>query len=340
VDFRRVLTPFRLAVAGILVFAFAAVLILTTTDVGGGEYLLVPDKAHPLAGLVNVPGAKPPDKLGGIYYLDVVERKASLFDRLFPPNGAIVIRQSELTPPGVSEEQRLQADKLDMQLSQQVATAVALGALGYKVRIRQTGVRVALVYGNTHAAGKLRPGDVIVSADGRPAHTALQLHNLLGRHKVGETVSLVFVRDGTRHHVGIVTSRDPLDPSHAIVGFQPEPALDFRVPFRIKFDLAGVGGPSAGLAFALQILEERGRDIDRGYKVAATGTIAPDGSIGEIGAAEQKTIGARQAHVDVFLVPAGDNYRAARKHAGAMRIIPVKTFQQALHALATLPPKH
>jgi Lon-like protease len=338
-NFRRVLTPFRLAVAGILVFAFAAVLIVTTTNAGGGEYLLVPDTAHPLAGLVKMPGAGPSDRRGGIYYVDVFEKKASLFDRFFPPEGSTVIRQSELTPPGVSQEQQIKADQLDMQLSQQVATAVALRALGYNVRIREAGVRVALVYANTHAVGKLQPGDVIISADGHPAHSASQLHNLLGRHRIGDTVSLGFLRNGARHRVNIVTSQDPLDPNHAIVGFQPEPALDLRVPFRIKFDLGAVGGPSAGLAFALQILEERGRDIDHGYKVAATGTIAPDGSVGEIGAIQQKTIGARQAHVDVFLVPAGDNYNGARKYAGNLRVIPVKTFQQALHALATLPPK-
>jgi PDZ domain-containing protein len=67
--------------------------------------------------------------------------------------------------------------------------------------------------------------------------------------------------------------------------------------------------------------------------------IEPDGSVGEIGGVKQKTIGARDAHVDVFLVPAGDNYREARKYADGLRIIPVKSFQQALRALATLPPK-
>ena len=338
-DFRRALTPFRLAVAGILVIVVAAVLIVTTTNAASGEFLLVPDRAHPLAGLVKVPGATKPDARGGVYYVDVLERRASLVDRLFPPKGATVIRQSELTPPGVSEEQRIKADRLDMQLSQQVATAVALRALGYKVRVRETGVRVALVYGQTHAVGKLRSGDVILAADGHRVHTTLQLHNLLGRHKVGDTVALVYLRDGVRHHVRIVTSRDPDDPGRAIIGFQPQPALDLHVPFTIKFDLGGVGGPSAGLAFALEILEQRGRDVDHGYKVAATGTIAPDGSVGEIGAVQQKAIGARQAHVDVFLVPAGDNYRVARKYAGSVRVIPVQTFQQALHALATLPPK-
>jgi PDZ domain-containing protein len=86
-------------------------------------------------------------------------------------------------------------------------------------------------------------------------------------------------------------------------------------------------------------MEELGRNVDRGYKVAATGEIELDGAIAPIGGAEQKAIGARRAGVDVFLVPAGDNARDARKTAGDMRVIPVETFQQALRELATLPPK-
>ncbi|TMK60388.1 MAG: PDZ domain-containing protein, partial [Actinobacteria bacterium] len=150
---------------------------------------------------------------------------------------------------------------------------------------------------------------------------------------------LTFVRNGTTRTVNITTSADPFDDTRAVIGFQPQPALDLHVPLQIKFDLGDVGGPSAGLAFALQILEERGRDVDHGYKVAATGVIGPDGSIGPIGGVKQKVIGARQAHVDVFLLPAGDNFREARKYAHGLRIIAVKTFQQALRALATLPAK-
>jgi PDZ domain-containing protein len=100
-----------------------------------------------------------------------------------------------------------------------------------------------------------------------------------------------------------------------------------------------VGGPSAGLPFALQVMEELGKDVVRGHKVAATGEIFPDGSVGPIGGIKQKTIGARKAGVDVFLVPeAGGNARDARKYARGLRIIPVETFPQALHALATLRP--
>jgi PDZ domain-containing protein len=226
-----------------------------------------------------------------------------------------------------------------MQLSQQVASAVALRALGYDVRIEPRGVRVALVFGQTHAVGKLKPGDVIVRADGKPVRSQLDLHEILARHKVGDVVPLTFWRNGRLHHARVATSADPFDSTHAIIGFQPQPALRLNTPFRINFDLGDVGGPSAGLAFALQILEARGRDVDHGYKVAATGQINPDGSVAPIGGVKQKTYGARQAHVDVFLVPAGDNYREARKYADGLRLIPVKTFQQALHALATLPPK-
>ena len=330
--FRRIFRPLNLAVAGAVALGVAIVVLLTSSS---NEYLLVPDKAHPLADIVRVPGAKPSDMRGGIYYVDLLERKASFLERMFPSlrEGATVVQHDELTPPGVTDRQRLEADRLDMRLSQQVASAVALRALGYDVRIRENGVRVALVYAQTHAAGKLRPDDVIVAADHK------RVRSTLDHHKVGDVVPVTFIRDGTRRTADITTSADPFDDTRAVIGFQPQPALNVHVPFQIKFDLGDVGGPSAGLAFALQILEERGRDVDHGYKVAATGVIAPDGSIGPIGGVKQKVIGARQAHVDVFLLPAGDNYREARKYAHGLRIVPVKTFQQALRALATLAPK-
>jgi PDZ domain-containing protein len=335
---RRVFSPVGLAAAGVFAIVVAAVVFLTTTS---DQYLLVPDKAHPLAELVSVPGAKPDDKQGGIYYVDVLERKASLLERLFPRlrQGSTVVQHEDLTPPGVTDQQRIEADRLDMRQSQQLATAVALRALGANVGIKEKGVRVLLVYGATNASGVLRSNDVIIGADGARVRSTVDLHELLARHKVGDTVPIAFVRDGKQHEVKIETSPDPFDDTRAILGIQPQDALELRVPVQIKFDLGNVGGPSAGLAFALQILEERGRDIDHGYKVAATGTIAADGSVGQIGGIQQKTIGARQAHVDVFLVPAGANYRGALKYAHGLRVIPVKSFQQALHALATLPPK-
>jgi len=335
---RRIVRPVHLLAAGLVALIVAVIILLTSSS---NEYLLVPDRAHPLAHLVNVPGAKPTDQRGGIYYVDVLERKASLLERLFPSlrDGATLVQHDTLTPPGVTDQQRLEADRLDMRLSQQIASAVALRALGYDVKIKENGVRVALVYGQTHAAGKLRPDDVIIAAGRKRVRSTIDLHEILAGHKVGDVVPITFVRKGVKHTVEITTSADPFDSTRAVIGFQPQPALDLHVPFQIKFNLGDVGGPSAGLAFALEILEERGRDVDHGNKVAATGVIAPDGTIGPIGGVKQKVIGARRAHVDVFLVPAGDNYREAQKYAHGLRIVPVKTFQQALQVLATLPRK-
>jgi PDZ domain-containing protein len=98
-----------------------------------------------------------------------------------------------------------------------------------------------------------------------------------------------------------------------------------------------VGGPSAGLAFALDLMEELGRDVDHGNRVAVTGALELDGTVGEIGGVKQKTIGVERAGIKVFLVPAGDNAAEARRYADGIRIVPVTSFQQALRTLATLP---
>src|SRR5439155_7259431 len=111
-----------------------------------------------------------------------------------------------------------------------------------------------------------------------------------------------------------------------------------RLPVPVHIDLGQVGGPSAGLAFALDIVEELGHDVDRGHRIAATGELCGDGTVIPIGGVKQKTIGAKQAGADVFVVP-GDNVKEARRYAGTMRVLPVNSFRQALRELATLPRK-
>jgi PDZ domain-containing protein len=335
---RRALTPLRLAVAGLVLLAVTFVLLMTTTT---DSFLLVPDKAHPLAALVSVPGGRDHGNRGGIYYVDVLERKASVLERMFPGlrEGATLVKHEDITPPGITDKERIEADRRAMELSQQIASAVALRELGYKVRISLDGVRVARVTAGSGAVGKLRDGDVILAVNGKRVFTTTQLRDAVGKHPVGTLLDIDIRRDDKKQSLDIRTTRDR-ETRRPILGIFAEtsPALAIHLPFKIRFNLGNVGGPSAGLAFALQILEERGRDVDHGYRVAATGVIEPDGSVGEIGGVKQKTIGARKAHVDVFLVPAGANARDARRYAEGLRIIPVKSFQQALRKLATLGP--
>jgi PDZ domain-containing protein len=183
-----------------------------------------------------------------------------------------------------------------------------------------------------------------VAVDGKPATTAATLRAAIRARKVGSRLRITVLRGtaGKRVTVTVRTRPDPKQKGAPIVGIFLHPALEIELPrsLKISIDMGSVGGPSAGLGLALQLYQQLGHDVDRGYKVATTGTISLDGTVGAIGGVKQKTIGALRAHIDVFLVPAdGDNAKEARRYAGGMRIIPVTTFQQALRALATLPRK-
>jgi len=331
----KIFTPVRLVVAGLALFAIVLALVVFPSS----DYIFLPDPAHPVAPLVTVKGGKDP-KRGGVYFVDVVVRKATLLERLFGGlhEGADLYPPQAVDPPGVDEQQRHVLDLQDMQRSQQIAAAVALRAAGKKVVVRDVGARIGLVQEGLPAFGKLEPGDVVVAIDGKPVHTVQDVFARMTAHEVGDVVAFT-VRRGKETRIVKMKTVGAFSGAERrpVVGVSLEPAIDIHLPFPVRIDAGNVGGPSAGVAFALEVMEELGRDVVHGHNVAATGEINPDGSIGPIGGIKQKTIGARRAHVDAFLVPAGENAREARKHAAGLRIIPVKTFPQALRALATLP---
>jgi len=128
---RAYFTPLRLACALVgLVLAAAIVLYLVPSN----DYLLLPDTAHPVAPLVEVKGGHDPRGPGGIYFVDVFERRASMFESLFPwiHDGATLVPAKLIVPPGVSDNALRQADLREMSISQRVAAAVALKRLGYR----------------------------------------------------------------------------------------------------------------------------------------------------------------------------------------------------------------
>jgi Lon-like protease len=333
---RRRLTPFRAASA--LVFLLL-VTILILFSLPSGQYILLPDVAHPVAPLVRVQGARPA-QAGALYFVDVKERKASELEALFPwirPHSSLV-PAGEIVPPCASASEAVAAELQEMAFSQRVAAAVALRKLGYHVVVRPTGVVVSQLIGGTNAPCNLQPMDVIVAVDGTPTPTVAALRGVLGRVKPGSFVALRIHRAGRTLTVRIRTVATVQEPDRALVGFAPDQSASIKLPIRVSIDASGIGGPSAGLAFALEVMQKLGHNVLHGHRVAATGEMELDGRVAPIGGVKQKTFGVRQAGADVFLVPAaGDNAREARRYAGHVRIIPVRTFSQALHALATLP---
>ena len=303
------------------------------------DFLFLPDAAQPLAGKVKVASGRTPTGGGGIYFLEVTERHATWLEHIFAftrPDGATLVPHDAVVPSGSSFKDAHQQDLREMQRSQQVAAAVALRQAGYKVATNLTGVLVDAVAQDAPAARVLRAGDLIISVDGKSVLRATELRALLAKRRPGAAVSLGIRRDGSSRIVAARTIESRLEPGRAVLGIIVSQGAMVKLPVDVRIDIGGVGGPSAGLPFALEVFEQLGHDVDHGLKVAATGELDIDGSVGPIGGVKQKTYGARKADVDVMLVPAGDNAATARKYAGRLRVIPVETFQQALRALATV----
>jgi Lon-like protease len=334
---RRLSSPTVLAALGLVLLALVAgVLLLAPSD----EYLFLPNEAHPVAPLVQVEGGEEDtDGRGAIFFVDVVVRRATLMERLVPAlrgNGASIVPAHAVNPTGLTEEARRRTSRREMTRSQAVAAAVALRELGYEVKADPAGALVATVVPGAPAAGKLQPTDVVVSAGGERVRTPSDLRRALGGVEPGVQVELEIRRGGVLRDVTVETAESPREPGRAAIGVLIEQAADIELPIDVEIDSGDVGGPSAGLAFALQVLEELGRDVDGGMRIAVTGEIELDGDIEPVGGLKQKTIGARQTGVDVFVVPAGENAEEARRYADGLRIVAVRNFQQVLRQRATL----
>jgi len=333
---RRSLSPSRLALAAVIVLAVVAALLwLLPSD----TYIFLPDRARPVDPLITVQGGHQQRDGGGIYLVDIFVRKATLIERLFPGihEGARLVPASAVLPKGVSEKARQKADQREMTRSQQVAAAVALRAAGYNVVARPTGVLVEQVSSDVPAAGMLQPTDVVTAADAQSVRTPSELMRVVGAHHPGDTVRLTVRRGADLKHIVVRTIADPSHPGHALIGVFVDQAAYIKLPIKVQINAGAIGGPSAGLAFALDVLEELGRNVDHGRRIAATGQLELDGTVTPIGGVEQKTIGVRRSGIDLFIVPAGDNAAVARRYAHGVRIVPVHSFRQALHVLATLP---
>jgi Lon-like protease len=319
---------------GAVLLAVAAFLYLAPSD----KYIFLPDEARPLAPLVKVKGEKRDRNGGGIYYVAVDVRQASILEEAFPGlhDGATLVPEDVVRPEGVDERARRQGELREMSRSQEYAAAVALRSLGYEVEVATKGALIEAVGPDFPAAGELRAGDVVVAVDGKPVRSAAGLTERMSAKEPGDTVRLRFRRGRLTMSTSLKTVANPRDPSRAFLGVVIADDADVELPIDVDINLGSVGGPSAGLAFALDIHEELGHDVDRGRRVAATGEITLDGRVRPVGGLKQKTIAARRSGMDLFLVP-GENAAEARRHAEGMEVVPVDSFQQALRELATLP---
>lgn len=327
----------RFAGAAVVLGALGLVTAFVLWWLPADDFLFVPDRAKPLADKVEVEGGRA-TATGDVYYVDLFVRRIRLLEQLLPftrPEGSTLVSEQVLAPTGETDAERDRQNAADMQRSEETAAVVALRELGYEVDATPIGILVTSVAPDVPAAKSLDSGDVIVAVDGVPVQTPAQLRARIGRRRPGDDVRFTLRRAEKPVDVSVRTIASPQDPTRAIVGILVDQEADVELPIDVDIDLGRVGGPSAGLPFALEIARQLGRDVTSGCRIAATGALAFDGTVTSIGGVRQKTIGARRSDVDYFLVPVGENAAEAQKEADGLEVIPVESFQQALQVLTT-----
>jgi PDZ domain-containing protein len=230
-------------------------------------------------------------------------------------------------PPGQTQQQSREQDQLLMVSSQASATAAALGALDIPV---PTTLNIAGVSPDAPAVDVLKPKDVITKVQGKPIVDLTELRETLQTVEPGEDVRVTVQRGGRTQELDTATIRG--EDGQTLLGVFLDPK--FRFPFTVKIDIPDVSGPSAGMVFALGIIDTlTPGDLTGGKRIAGTGTIDADGSVGPIGGIQQKLVGARQAGAEYFLAPS-TNCSEVRGHVpDGLQVFRVSTLADARRAM-------
>ncbi len=343
-------------------FVLAAILLALGTAVAIAwpinvpYYALSPGPVNDASDFVTVPEVMG-DEEGDLFFLTVSLREVNALEYL----GALLNDEVDLTPQenirpaGVSQDE-LRRQNLDrMNTSQLNAIYVALTRLGYEVAYEGIGAEINSIIEDSAAEGLLATGDIIVAVDGEPIRSSEDAVALIGGRTPGDVVSLTVDRIGAEGDTQTLTYDITLkpfryveedgsieeDPDRGMVGVLLVSAYgdEIKFPVDVEIDANNIGGPSAGLMFALEIMNQlTEEDLTKGYRIAGTGQIFVDGSVGPIGGVRQKVFGAIDVGADYVLVPAGDYDDAVDAADDDIEIVRVATIDDALAFFDQLEP--
>src|ERR1700728_950475 len=236
---------------------------------------------------------------------------------------------SELFPAGQSAQQTQAQDTEQMASSQQTATAAALSTLhiGY-----QTQVVVMQTVPGYPASKVLKAGDQILAVDGKPVTGQSNLSSLITSHPAGTLLRLTVLRAGQTLAVQVASKDSDGTP---VIGVQVEE--QFKFPFTVRIAVGDIGGASAGMMFALGIIDKlTPMTLTGGKFIAGTGEITTTGQVEPIGGIQQKMVGARSAGATIFLTPAGNCSDTAGAVPAGLRLVKVSTLSQAMSDLEAI----
>ena len=239
-----------------------------------------------------------------------------------------VVPEELVYPPGQSRQEVIQRNEQEFARSQSAAEIAALRYLGYPSQ-----VVVVDVVADSPAEGRLAAGDVITAVDGVKVSEPAELRELVRAQPAGSTLTIDYQRDGEPGTAEVVTAAG--EDGAPQLGVQVTEGFD--TPFELRIFLDEIGGPSAGLMFALGIIDELTPGaLTGGYDIAGTGTIDAAGEVGPIGGIRQKLYGARDAGATFFFAPAANCDEVIGHVPDGLQVISTETLQDSLDALEVI----
>lgn len=246
---------------------------------------------------------------------------------------------SELILGSQTEQQNRSFNLQLMTASKDKATKVALERSGFPVQVEPSGAVITNLEPTFPVAAVLVPGDTVVGADGSPIETTDELVAAIAEHDPGDVMDLTIEKLGASEAMDVQVElvENPTKPGNAQLGVSLENRPSYEFPITVSINSGDVGGPSAGLAFTLAIVDRMTPgDLTGDASVAVTGTINLDASVGPVGGVTQKTEAAVSAGATVFLVPPAEFADATVAARGRLEVRQVSTLDEALAALEEL----
>jgi PDZ domain-containing protein len=322
------------------------------------EYAISPGNAQNVAPLISIEGHQASSSEGKILLTDVYLTPVNwlVWVQAKFSNDIQIIPTDALITPGVPDSQLIPQGYLEMAQAKQQAEAAALTRLGYHVGEVPSGAQVNQVASNTPAAGTLNVGDVITAVNGATVTNTCGLVGAIHDDNPGTKVILTvqpatFSSTGTMtfgatEHLSLTLAKAPsgsvtfscpgvTGPSKVYMGIGINDAVTYSFPLKISISTPNIGGPSAGLAMTLGIINELSDGHLLGKTtIAATGTMDALGNVGDVGGVPQKAVAVHRAGASIFLVPVGEVGPARSTTGSAMNVQSVATLDQALAVFA------
>lgn len=260
-----------------------------------------------------------------------------------------IVPLEEVRPKELSDEEYMQIQLQMMESSQESSVRVAYEMANRDVDLIFDGVYVLSVLEGMPAEGKLKIGDRIISIDETDIKEADDLMEYIESKQAGDSIEIELIREEKTMFVDVeLAALEDLD-NKAGMGIQLVTNSSVVTDPEIQFSSGNIGGPSAGLVFALEIYDQLiEEDLTKGYQIVATGAIDVEGNVSRIGGVDKKVVAADHANADIFFAPyeggaSNSNYEVAKKTAEEiktnMKVVPVDTFNEALEYLQELEEK-